>query len=206
MTNRTDFNETWLMEMPKRISSTEMFSSIEQNIKELINSGNTLLSLGNNLYKMESNDSIFYWYQNDKDIILACELYKRSQGLIMQGVGKNEKYKGQPPTTIDLYDAILNDSNRSIRLLSDNLMTDQGANIWKRLFRMGHKISVYDEERPGQTFKTINSETDFDQYFGTDKNLARYQFVLSENKNLGECRNYFNTRRMYELCGYDLSF
>lgn len=194
-TSRTDFNETWLMEMPKRISSTEMFSSMADEIRELIDSGITPIALGSNFYKIELTDSVYYWYQDDTVIVLATELSKRQQGLVVNGVAKNpdKKYRGQPPSAPQLYDAILNDSNRSIRLLSDTLMTDLGLDIWKRLFNMGHKISVYDEENPGKSFTTLHSLADFDQYFGNDRDKARYQFVLSERSYLAECRSYFNS-------------
>lgn len=207
ITCRTYFNESWLTEMPERVAPNNMYHSLAFNIRDLLSSGMKPDSLGNNLFRMKFTDYVYYWYQDhDGTIILAAELFTTPQNVIIRGVGKNpdKKYKGNPPSTPQLYDAILKNSGKSIRLLSDTLMTELGQDIWKRLFDLGHKISVYDNENPGQTFTTIHSKADFDQFFG-DKDKKRYQFVLSEQSNFLDCKNYFLTRRMRELCGMGLT-
>ena len=65
---------------------------------------------------------------------------------------------------------------------------------------------MYDKTDPGQSFKPLISHSDLDQYFKQgDSTFKKYQFVLSESgENYAETHSYFNTRRMRELCGFDL--
>jgi len=100
---------------------------------------------------------------------------------------------------------ILKDSGKNIRILSDTQLSDQGYAVWKQLFAKGHKVSVYDRNQPGKTFKTFNDPTEMDQYFAQDDtDYERYQFVLSEQTNIAECRSFFNIRRYRELTGLSL--
>jgi hypothetical protein len=207
-TTRSDFNETWLSEMPYGSGDFATFDTLAYNIKDRVNSGSKVQPITDNLYKIIGIHVSYYWYGDElgNDIIIGTEIHPKSQGLVVSTTGKNPKYKGSPPYSTDLYNAILNDTNRSIRLLSDNQLSDEGFNIWKRLFQQGHSISVYDNENPGKSFTTFNSMQDMDQYFNKhDKNFKRYQYVLSEQGEvLAETRSMFNTRRYRELAGLDL--
>lgn len=202
-TDRTHFNKTWLTEMPEGIGSIAAYEAIKFNINDLITNNITSTKLSNNLYKIDLSQSVYYWYEKNNIILLGMELQKERQGWIVRAVGKNPDFKGQPPYASQLYDAILKDSKHSIRILSDIQLSDEGFNIWKKLFSLGHKISVYDNQNPGQTFKTFDSTSDLDQYFKLhDQSFRRYQYVLSESGlMLAETRSYFNTRRMRELSG-----
>ena len=194
-TNRTDFNETWLCEMPSGLGSFDMLKS-----------GKKAVHVKDNLYKIEGEQVVFYWYEEDGTIQLGTELYRKPQGLIVSVTGKNPRLKGKTPYASDLYAAIIHDSNKSVRLLSDTQLSDEGYAIWKKLFDLGYKISVYDTEQPGMSFKTLHSANEMDQYFAQhDINYKRYQYVLSENIILAETRSYFNTRRYRELVGIDLT-
>jgi hypothetical protein len=206
-TDRTHFNKTWLTEMPQGIGNIELFDMVEYNINDLKKNGVQSVNVTDNLKKIDLNQSAYYWYEVDKQILLGIELAKEKQGWIVRAVGKNPRIKGKPPYASNLYDAVLKDCNHSIRLLSDIDLSDEGYNIWKKLFSLGHKISVYDRQTPGQSFKTFDSLSDFDDYFQTDNtNFRRYQYVLSESGAiLAETRSYFNTRRMRELSGVGLN-
>jgi hypothetical protein len=205
-TNRSDFNNTWLLEMPVGLGGFETFDMLEYNIKDRIKYGSTIHKLQNNLNKIQNNKTVFYWFGDNNNIILGSELYIQPQGLVVSITGKNPRYKGKPPFASQLYDEILNDTDRSIKLLSDTQLSDEGYNIWKRLYSMGHKISVYNRQQPGKTFTTLDSISDFDKYFAKDDNeYEKYQFVLSESTQmLAETRSYFNTRRYRELAGISL--
>jgi len=206
-TDRTHFNNAWLIEMPQGIGTFELFDMIEYNINDLKKNGLTPVNLAGNLKKIDLPQSAYYWYEVDNKIVLGMELAKEKQGWIVRGVGKHPRLKGRPPYASDLYNAVLHDSGHSIRLMSDIDLSDEGYNIWKKLFSLGHKISVYDRKNPGQTFKTFDSLEDFDNYFKTDDtNFRRYQFILSESgMMLAETRSHFNTRRMRELAGFGLT-
>ena len=205
VTSRTQFNETWLTEMPEGLGKFEMFDMLQYNIKDMIKNTQTILDLGNNLKKIDLQQSVYYWYEQSGEILLGAELFKAPQGWIVQLVGKNPKIRGRSPFASDLYNAILQDTKSSIRILSDKQLSDEGFEIWKRLFQQGHKISVYDATNPGKTFQTFDNINDFDTYFkNDDTTFQRYQYVLTENSYLAETRNNFNNRRYRELAGLSL--
>ena len=198
MTSRIDFNETWLIEMPTGLGSFETYDMLEYNIKDLINNGVVPTDLGNGIKKIDLSQTMVYWYEDKNGtILLGVELDKKSQGLIVRLTGKNPKYRGKSPYASELYQFILRDNKtKSIRLLSD-----EGKQIWDRLFSMGLNVSVYDRESSGKSFKTFKTKEEMDSYFELDNtDFKRYQYVLSESgEMLAETRSYFNTRRMREL-------
>jgi hypothetical protein len=200
-TSRTDFNETWLTEMPMGIGSFHIYDMVEYNIKDRIRSGSKVIDLGNNLKKIDGKQTKYYWYESNGRIDLGVELSVRPQGLVVNALGKNPKLKGHAPYASDLYDSILKDNNRSIKLLSDTQISDDAYELWKRLFKLGHTITIYDSERPGQTMQTFDSVDEMRKFFAYDNTLyKRYQYVLSESgEMLAETRSYFNTRRLREL-------
>jgi hypothetical protein len=205
ITSRTDFNDTWLTEMPRGLGSFEMYDMLVYNINDRIKGGSSIEDLGNDLKKIDGLQVKYYWYEKNDTILLGAELSVKPQGLVVNSLAKKPKLQGEPYAT-DLYDAILKDSNRSIKLLSDIDMSNEALKVWKRLLQRGHKISVYDRENPGQSFITIDNEQELLKYFkDDDTDYRRYQYVLSESGELlAETRSYFNTRRMRELAGIGL--
>jgi hypothetical protein len=203
LSNRNDFTETWLMEMPEGLGSFSTFDQLDYSIKDRIKHDSQVVDVAKDTKKITGSQVIFYWIEINGEIALATELQIRPQGLIVSVTGKNPKYTGKAPYASDLYNLILKDSGKSIRLISDSTLSDEGYGIWKRLFKQGNKISVYDKEEPGKTFTTLKSIEDMDKYFANDDtDFRRYQYVLSEaGEVLAETRSYFNTRRMRELTG-----
>ncbi len=203
MTTRNDFTNTWLVEMPSGIgiSGHGIFRPLVYAINDRIRHGSKPTSLANGYRKIVGQSTAYYWHENGSEQIdIAVELAIAPQGLIVNGVGKPE---GSPMHASDLYELILNDNHKALRLLSDELLSDQGLNLWKRLLSLGHKISVYDQDRPEQELITLHSEHEMDQYFkhSNDK-YRRYQYVLSESgEQLAEVRSTFNTHRMRVLAG-----
>jgi hypothetical protein len=142
---------------------------------------------------------------HNKEILLGVELTIKPQGLVVNLLGKNPKYKSKPPYASSLYNEILKDNPNSIRILSDRELSDEGLNLWKKMIELGHKVSLYDRDNPGKTFKSFNSGDELDQYFkNDDTDFKRYQYVLSENAHFIETLANFNTRRARELCGFSL--
>lgn len=201
ITGRTDFIETWLAEMPQGLGSFPTFDQIEYAIKDRIKFGSKVIDIDSKTKKIVGQQVAYYWVETNKEILLGVELQIRPQGMVVSVTGKNPKYTGKPPYASDLYNLILHDTGKSIRLISDVSLSDEGYAIWKRLFRQGNKISVYDPLKPGKTFTTLDSIEDMDKYFANDNSdFRRYQYVLSNSGEvLAETRSYFNTRRMREL-------
>jgi len=203
-TSREDFNETWLVEMPMGLGVFSTFDGLRQDIRNLIDSGAIVKNLSDDIRSYVGSQVAYFWYvDSDENPILITQLDIKPQALVVSMTGKNSKYKGRPPFTTDLYNAILDSTGRSIRLMSDISLSDEGYDVWKRLLSYGHSISVYDIQNPGQTIQTLKSEEDMDQYFkNNDPSMKRYQYVLSETGNcLTETIIHFNTRRMRELIG-----
>ena len=69
------------------------------------------------------------------------------------------------------------------------------------MFALGHNISVYDKDAPGQSYKIISSEDEMNSFFkDDDTDYQRYQFVLSESTEvLSELSGFFHIRRYREL-------
>lgn len=201
--SRTDFTETWLIEMPMGIGSFSMYDAIVYNIKDRIRHGSKVIDLNNNLKKIDGEQTKYYWYEKNGEIELGVELSVRPQGLVVNGLGKNPKNRRVSPYASDLYDAIITDNNRSIKLFSDEQISDEAYSLWRRLFNMGYKVTVYDRENPGQTMQTFDNVAQMRKFFEYDnETYKRYQYVLSESGvMLAETRSYFNTRRMRELAG-----
>jgi len=202
--SRNDFNETWLSEAPMRSNIGGTYSAIVYDIKDHIQYNATPISIGNHLFKIVETQTIIYWYEINGEIVLGTELDIKPQGLAVSITGKNPKFTNFPPYASDLYDAILTDNHRSIRLFSDNQLTDEGLKLWKRLIMKGHHITLYDPKHPGQKFKTLSTPEELDMFFSDDDSQYYTQFVLSETSQLAETRGFFNTRRYRELAGLRL--
>lgn len=203
-TNRTDFNETWLSEMPGRVGNvSDAFNILVKNIEEWIESGKQPGNLSKNFFRLEGNNIDYFWYQIGDDIALAAELDKKQQGYTVNLVGKNPKYVNGSPFATDMYKEILDHVPYSL-LFSDSQLSDDGIDLWKRLVDSPDAVlSVYNIKNPGETFKEITTSTELDDHIGPDHHSDR--FVLSKRKHsLAETRSYFTLRRYRELSGIGL--
>lgn len=202
-TSREDFNDTWLTEMPMGLGTFSTYDGLQQDIHDLLKSKVKITDMGNNLRSYVGNQVAYFWYVNPQteEPILITQLDIKPQALVVSMTGKSPEYKGKPPYASDLYNVILNSTGRSIRLMSDETLSDEGYDIWKRLLSHGHKVSVYDKENPGQTMITLDTLSDMDKYFKmNDSSFRRFQYVLSEiGECLAETKSHFSTRRMREL-------
>jgi hypothetical protein len=203
ITGRADFNDTWLVEMPIGLGTFETYDALAYNIRDLLNNNVTPIKVSDNLLKIDLPKTVYYWYQDGKEnIVLGAGLEKKPQALVVMLTGKNPKYKGAAPFASDLYKAILQDNaSQSIRLMSDQSLSDEGKRIWDRLFDMGLNVSVYDIQNPGKSFVTFRDKDEMNSYFAKDDtDYKRYHYVLSQpGEMLAETRSYFNTRRLREL-------
>lgn len=207
-TSRTDFNESWLAEMPMGTGKmgNNFYNNVVSSIRDFITHGVEPSDLGNGFKKIQGQQVAYYWHEHNGTITIAAEFSVKPQALIVNGVAKNPSTNTTVHAT-ELYDLVLKDNHKSIKLMSDDKLSDDGYKLWKRLLQMGHAISVYDNHNPGQTLQTLKSVEDMEQFFKVnDSSARRWQYVLSEQGvKLGETRSFFNTRRMRELCGMGLT-
>lgn len=180
--SRKNFKNTWLCEMPAGIGTFGTFGTLEYSISDFIKHGIEPEDLGGPYRRIIAGDNQFYWISIDKKIAIASELHKRPEGLVVSLTGKNPEFKGKAPFASELYSAILKYSDKSIRILSDTQLSDEGYKMWKQMFKLGHKVSIYNNVNPGESFQSFENEEEFDKYFKHyDPNFMKYQYVLSEN-------------------------
>lgn len=197
---RQNFVNSFLAEMPEGISKTDLADKIEYFIKDHIKEKTyPVQTLSNGLKKIEGQQVLFYWYEDrNGKMSIGVEIEKTPHAAVVREIGKFNK--GRPPFASDLYNAILKDLGGSLRLSSDVQLSDEGLNIWKRLFAQGHKLGVYDAQNPGQSFTPITSAEDLTKFFkDDDRNYRRYQYIISEHAHAIEVKHLFETRRMREL-------
>lgn len=201
--SRDDFTDTWLFEMPEGIGKFELVDTVVYNIKDRIANGAQVIELPGGLRKIEGQQTLMYWFEKNGSILLAAEFVKKPQAIVVSAIGKYNK--GRPPYATDLYDAVLADRKNiegninSIKLMSDQTLSDDGIAIWKRLLQQGHKISVYNNKNPGESLKQITTPDELMTYFQDDNtDFRQWQYVISESDSYAETRSVFNTRRMRE--------
>ena len=203
--NKDAFNESWLSEMPMGLGKVgdEFFHRLLETIQEFRAAGLEVVDLGNGYKRMSGDTVAFYWYEENNVILIAVELDIKPQSLVVRRTAKNPDIENNDAHATDLYDVVLNDNYKSLRLMRDNQLSDKGYDLWKRLLTQGKHISVYDADNPGSTMRTLNSLEDMDEFFKfNDPIYKRWQYVISENgAKLEETIQYFHTRRFLELSG-----
>lgn len=199
---RRDFVESWLAEMPFKKSTPDAFVQLEADIQyRKSNNNSNIKSLGNNLYKVEGPQLVYYWYEINGEIALAISLFKKPQNLTVNLLGKNPKFTNNPPWASTLYDEILKDNNYSIMLSSDQYLSDESYKTWQRLLSLNRAISVYDINKPETILKTFIKPEEMDAFISDkDKTYSKYRYVISEtDMMLWETTCLFRLRRYREL-------
>lgn len=202
---RWHFYESWLQEMPQRIEARNDFPGLSRDLNDFVNrNGEDLIS--NDIYISQSANFIYVYGKVQNEISIITYLEKNRQSAFVLNTQKNSKFSGQRPSAVDLYLATLNAiSPVPLIFTSDNKMTDLGLGIWKKMFKLGKHISVYDvtdKSRAGKTLISIETESDFEKYFGDSVAYNRYRYVLSESVNYyGHVYERFMMRRICESAG-----
>ena len=203
MTSRTDFSQTWLVEMPSgtgKLTGPGMFTSLQHSISDYVSHGMAPSILTNGFKKIIGQQVAFYWHEANGEIDLAVELSIAPQALIVNGVATSPH--GSTVHASDLYGLIINDSNKPLKLMSDEQLSDDGLKLWKRLLQLGHTVSVYDSRNPTDLQK-LYSPDDLDKFIQFHSaEHRRYQYVLSEaGAQSAEVKSCFNTYRMRKIAG-----
>lgn len=201
-TDRSRFNESFLRESPQRHDPAEYFDPLNYIINDYMSKGanKTFVSTinGFDLFKLDFKITVYYWFELNNNPLLIIELEKKNRSLVVNLLGK--KGKGLP-YAVDLYTGILNDTNKSVTITSDNQITEKGLNVWKRLFDQGHKITVYDTSNVGPTWRMLSFSNDLELYFGDDVKYKNYRYVLSESTFANDTKSFFMLRQIREESG-----
>jgi len=197
--SRKRFAITFLLESPERLPF-ESWPGIKNVIEDYraIDPSN-MKKITNNICRYDTVGSVFYWYHQNDQIILGIELEKAPQALILRMIGKDPAYRKKPPYASELYDVILKNYGESICLHSDKTLSDEGFEIWRRLYNDGHNVLVYNVNAPANTFLRCPTLDDFQKYFGDSKEFRDYSYVLCENiTHLLNIHSHFNIRKIRE--------
>jgi hypothetical protein len=181
---RIDFNESWLFIEPGQMEFAA-WPAVKNDINDLKKARpNAVQKINNNLYKMDFENDVYYWYEKDGILWIGSILEKKPRNVAVLMTGKNPDASGSPYAS-DLYLAIINDlknlsgSPKNL-VVSDKTLSASGFKIWHRLFSDGHVVSVYDRTKPGESFTRCETENELKSFFGKDRNYQNYRYILSE--------------------------
>lgn len=179
--DRVDFKESWLSEMPGYAGTLDTFPSLLIIINDFLKNGIEKISLGNNIYKIVSDNICYYWISYENRPALIVEIEIKHEVCQVKMTGKKTEMFGKPPYASELYAAIIKDNIKSL-LISDEYLTDSSVAVWVKLLKNGKKISVYDVK--SAELISIESEEELKSYYYPTGN--RFRFAISRSA-LKEC-------------------
>src|ERR1035438_10544038 len=201
------FEKSFLTEFPMNIGYGygKALEILKNSISELQDYGATISNLGSlntfEIFKLDSINNVYYWFETNSNMILACELEKVSDAMIVRLLGKDSTFSHKTPFAYELFEIILQDLHQNIRLLSDQSMTIDGFNNWLKLFDAGYKVSIYNRNNVG-SFKILRTKKDMEEFFQKGPQYKDYQFILSETaEQIGTLISQFGIQNYRELSG-----
>jgi len=183
--DRLSFNESWLYEEPEQMEFAA-WPTVKNDINDLRKARpQSVKKIGANLYRMDFDREVYYWYEKNGIFWVGTSLEKTSRNVAVLMTGKNPEASGAPYAS-DLYIAILKDlknltGSAKNLVVSDKTLSTSGFKIWHRLFSDGHVVSVYDRTKPGASFTRCETEDELKSFFGKDRNYQNYRYILSES-------------------------
>jgi len=200
------FKKTFLSESPIALGKghSNALDIISNNINERLQLGYKKESLGRNCFRLESESFLYYWFvNNNNEIILAVEIEKQSLAAIVRFLGKDIRYAHKEPFAYKLFEIIIEDLQKPLRLISDESITIDGFNNWLKLFDRGYKIFIYNNENnnAGQSLKQLRSKNEMEEFYGKEAQYKNWQYVVTESKKIDNIIDSFMLRRTRELSG-----
>lgn len=208
---RTEFYESFMTETPYGKEQPDDYHDINRisydDAKKsgAINSDNTH-DLGDGCYlSYRSSGIVNAWHEDttgQADLILNLSAGSRSW--TVTGTSRPKGTKSDVFAS-ELYEKVLafmktQPNLLGIRFLGDQILSDSGLKLWKRLFDSGHIIKVYDN-RAKVNFN-ISSADELEQYLSkTDKSYGKYQYVLLEKSRSGDANYLFEMYRLWRISG-----
>lgn len=174
--DRQNFKTTWLSEMPGVAGTLNTFPALLFNLKSLLKHGVEKQNVKQDIFKLLSDSVGYYWIESDGQPALIVEVKIQPDAIIVYLLGKKSDVFGKSPYASDLYEAILNDSGKSI-LMSDEYLTDNSFDVWARLLKNGKTISVYDAKTAD--LQKIDSVEALKSFYHSSGN--RFRFILSDS-------------------------
>jgi hypothetical protein len=164
--------ECWLFEMPLRTGrGNNNFNDLLNALQYNIDAGYEVQTLSNDIKQLIADDIIFVWSENNGNPEIIVELIKYQKGYAVVEVGKLQGSL----ISADTFYANLLKSYKTL-IFSGDIISDQGAGIWKKLIANGYAIQAYDTETAKNKRLSVPSDIDIQLY-----NNTHTRFVLSEN-------------------------
>lgn len=189
-----------LNEMPQNIGDLgNMFNVITRLYSLAKNMGIKETKVAHNIYKIQDDNGILYYYKENNIIIIGVYCYAdmNSKSILKISLtAKNPNFTGKPPYAITVYNAIINDLPQNGYLLSDTILSADSIKIWKRLAKehMG-RVEIYD--KTNNTFDPINNPQELNRAFNMSNDMKKYQFAV-RGKNT---KTTPETQRIQQLAG-----
>ncbi|CAB4129584.1 hypothetical protein UFOVP116_47 [uncultured Caudovirales phage] len=190
------------LEIPQRVNGGNPYSAISQAIDVTLEYDPTIKSLGNSVY--QAGD--YFWSGSAdaqvKQISVATSLV--GDILKVNAIGKDPALTNQPPYAIDLYLTISCTLKHGIKFGSDQILSDSGFELWKRIFDSGHNLLIYNAAQEKYEPIVLKTAEDLKQYFSGDQSAMDYQYVIAEGAGMGNLRGSFQIMEWKRLAGYPL--
>jgi len=189
------FVENWLFEMPVRTGkSPDVYSNLLMVLQLNQKAGHKITQLGNDTNKFImpiSDGQVIVGQEINGDPEFIIELKKYNKGYSVELVGKKQ---GVNINAVDFYSDLLKIFKTLI--FSGDIISDQGAGIWKKLIANNYQIQAYDAHTSMSHRLTDPNEIDDKKY-----NNKNTRFVLSETlKESMGLWNDFELLRIKSLC------
>lgn len=175
------FFERYIMEMPQRLNGLNSYEPIVNVIKELLKNNADVINLTDNTFKIKTGNSAYYWVglYNGENIQLCANADEDGKFAKINAIGKHPNLIGKSPYAIDLYLKISDNLPQGVRFTSDQILSDDGFKVWKRIFELGKELLVYKADKfETERIKTIS---ELENYFNDHNNFQQYQYVIAES-------------------------
>lgn len=197
------FGSLFLREQPHPVSGNNPFPILSATIDELVQAEVPVQNLGDSVYQVGD----FYWVgaESAKVKKLCIHLDQVGNLTSVRSVGKQPELTGQPPYALDLYLKLADLSPVGVKFASDQVLSDDGFAVWKRIFQTGRNLLIYNNQSGKFVPERIKSQSQLIQYFTEHPDNIKYQFVLADIGEIVNLQGQFAILEWKRLAGYPLT-
>jgi hypothetical protein len=201
------FSRRFLAEMPQQLNGGNPYDAISSIIQELLSANITVESLGNNTFRIASGNSVYYWIgsADGNQIRLCSNVDEDGNFAKITSTGKNPNLLKTEPYAIDLYLRIANSLPHGVKFSCDAILSDDGFNVWKRIFNSGHELVIYNNRSEKFNADRIKSAAELENYFKNHPEARQYQYGIAESAIAIGIKGDFSIMEWKRLANYPLA-